>query len=217
VGAFGRYLRLRGIGEQGCLLIVAAAGRRRVVDAAMREAGAIVRRSGAVGIGPAMGRQWLRGRLRSAAMRDSLWDAGYAVDTLETAAGWTALPSLGEAIGRALRSGLEPDGERVHAFSHVSHVYGSGSSLYTTFVFRLADDPDETLERWHRLKLAASDAIVEHGGTISHQHGVGRDHAPFLEREKGALGMATLAAIARRLDPDGVMNPGVLLSDEPRR
>ena len=64
-------------------------------------------------------------------------------------------------------------GERVHAFSHLSHVYRSGSSLYATYVFRLAADPDETLERWRRLKTAASEVIVAHGGTISHQHGVG--------------------------------------------
>jgi alkyldihydroxyacetonephosphate synthase len=211
VGAFGRYLRLRGIGEHGCLLIVSATGRRAVVDAAMREAGAIAGRNGGVGVGASMGRQWLRGRFRSAALRDRLWESGYAVDTLETAVDWSALPSLTEAVGRALRGGLEADGERVHAFSHLSHVYGSGSSLYATFVFRLAAEPDEALERWRRLKRAASEAIVEHGGTISHQHGVGRDHVPWLEAEKGALGMATLATIARRLDPGGLMNPGVLL------
>jgi alkyldihydroxyacetonephosphate synthase len=177
----------------------------------MREAGAIAGRSGGVGVGASMGRQWLRGRYRSAALRDRLWESGYAVDTLETAVDWSALPSLTEAVGRALRGGLEADGERVHAFSHLSHVYGSGSSLYTTFVFRLAAEPDEALERWRRLKRAASDAIVEHGGTISHQHGVGRDHVRWLEAEKGPLGMATLATIARRLDPGGLMNPGVLL------
>lgn len=210
-GALDRYLRLRGIGEQRCLLIVAAAGRRRVVGAAMREAGPMIGRSGGIGVGASIGSRWLRGRFRSAAIRDRLWESGYAVDTLETAVDWTALPSLADAVGRALREGLEPEGERVHAFSHLSHVYGSGSSLYTTFVFRLAADPDATLERWRRLKGAASAAIVEHGGTISHQHGVGRDHVPWLEPEKGALGMATLAAIARRLDPSGLMNPGVLL------
>jgi alkyldihydroxyacetonephosphate synthase len=211
IRALDRYLRLRRIGERRCLLIVTAAGRRRVVDAALHEARGIVGHSGGVGVGASVGRQWLRGRLRAAGIRDRLWEWGYAVDTLETAVDWTALPSLAEAVGRVLRDGLEPDAERVHAFSHLSHVYGSGSSLYTTFVFRLAADPDETLDRWRRLKRAASDAIVEHGGTISHQHGVGRDHVPWLEAEKGALGMATIATIARRLDPGGLMNPGVLL------
>ena len=72
-----------------------------------------------------------------------------------------------------LRRGLEADGERVHAFSHLSHVYPTGSSLYVTYLYRLSPDPDETLDRWRRLKTLASETIVAHGGTISHQHGVG--------------------------------------------
>ena len=111
---------------------------------------------------------------------------GYAVDTVETAIDWGRLPALAEALGPALRHGLEGDGERVHAYSHLSHLYPSGSSLYVTYAFRLAADPDETLDRWTRLKTLASETIVAHGGTISHQHGVGRVHAPYLAAEKGA-------------------------------
>ena len=54
--------------------------------------------------------------------------------------------------------------------------------------------------------------ISGEGGTISHHHGVGRDHAPYLAAEKGALGMAALEAVVRTFDPDGLMNPGVLLA-----
>ena len=62
------------------------------------------------------------------------------------------------------------------------------------------------------MKTAASQAIVRHGGTISHQHGVGRDHRPYLAAEKGSLGIATLETVARQFDPAGVMNPGVLVT-----
>ncbi len=55
------------------------------------------------------------------------------MDTLETAADWARLPALAEELGPALRRGLEADGERVHAFSHLSHLYPSGSSLYVTY------------------------------------------------------------------------------------
>jgi alkyldihydroxyacetonephosphate synthase len=144
-------------------------------------------------------------------VRDTAWDSGYALDTLETAVDWTRLPDLAATLGRTLRHGLDELGERVHAFSHLSHVYPDGSSIYATYVFRRAADPDETLERWRRLKRAASEAIVAGGGTISHQHGVGRDHAPYLVAEKGGLGMAVLADVARRFDPERIMNPGVLV------
>jgi alkyldihydroxyacetonephosphate synthase len=168
-----------------------------------------------VAVGGSIGRRWIASRFRSAELRDTLWEAGYALDTVETAADWTELPDLAAALGRTLRHGLDARGERVHAFSHLSHVYQDGSSLYVTYVFRRAADPDETLDRWRTLKTAASEAIVAGGGTISHQHGVGRDHAAYLAAEKGDLGMAVLRDVARRFDPAGIMNPGVLLEEHP--
>jgi alkyldihydroxyacetonephosphate synthase len=207
------YLRFRRIGPEPCLLLIAASGDERLVELAVREAGAIVRRHGGSGVGGGPGRQWLRYRYRAPDLRDALWELGYAVDTLETAVDWADLPNLAADLGRTLRHGLDERGERVHAFSHLSHVYPSGSSLYATYIFRIAVDPDETLDRWHALKTAASDAIVRHGGTISHQHGVGRDHRPWLATEKGELGLDMIESVRRRLDPEGLMNPGVLLGD----
>ena len=135
--------------------------------------------------------------------------------------GWrTALPELCARewdllIVGAVRDRLAAEGERVHGFSHLSHVYGSGCSVYATFVYRLAGDADADLERWRRLKTAVSQAIVAGGGTISHQHGVGLDHAPYLAAEKGELGVALLRAAARERDPAARMNPGKLWPDAP--
>jgi alkyldihydroxyacetonephosphate synthase len=61
------------------------------------------------------------------------------------------------------------------------------------------------------VKEAASDAIVEVGGTITHHHGIGRDHLPYMRAEVGGLGLETLRAVKERLDPAGIMNPGKLL------
>jgi len=99
----------------------------------------------------------------------------------------------------------------VHAFTHLSHVYPSGSSVYVTYLFRLATDPDATLARWRTVKDAASRVIVDLGGTISHQHGVGRDHRPYLPAEKGLLGIRAIEAVAGVFDPDGLMTPGTLV------
>ena len=208
-----RYLRLRRVGPEPSLVLVGASGAERVVEDAVREVATLVRRQGGVAVGGSLGRRWIASRFRTPDLRDALWDAGYALDTLETAVDWTRLPDLAAAVGRALRHGLDDEQERVHAFSHISHVYPSGSSLYATYVFRRTADPDETFARWRRLKDGASQAIVEHGGTISHQHGVGRDHAAYLLAEKGELGMAVLTDVAQRFDPEGIMNPGVLLGD----
>ena len=87
--------------------------------------------------------------------------------------------------------------------AHLSHVYQDGASIYFTFLFRRTADPDETLHRWRILKTAASQAIVTRGGTISHQHGVGVDHAPYLVAEKGELGLEWLESLRSQVDPAG--------------
>jgi alkyldihydroxyacetonephosphate synthase len=76
----------------------------------------------------------------------------------------------------------------------------------------MGETHEETLTRWQHLKRAASEAIVRNGGTISHQHGIGLDHAPYLVAEKGELGMAAIKALCQQFDPVGMMNPGKLVS-----
>ncbi|MFL5650494.1 MAG: FAD-binding oxidoreductase [Chloroflexota bacterium] len=213
-GLLRRYLGWRGMGPERCLAIVGLTGDPGVVGAAARAVDDLVRGSKGIA-GPGVGSAWRHARFSTPYLRNALWDAGYAVDTVETATDWTTLPDLAAELGRTLRHGLEGTTERVHAFSHLSHGYPSGSSLYTTYVFRLATDPDETLERWRTLKTAASRVIVEHGATITHQHGVGADHAPYLAAEKGVLGMDAIDALVRTFDPDGTMARGVLLEDGP--
>jgi alkyldihydroxyacetonephosphate synthase len=116
------------------------------------------------------------------------------------------------AIERAAHDALAADGEQAHAYTHLSHLYPQGASVYSTFIWRLAGDHDADVARWRTLKTAVSEAIVASGGTISHQHGVGRDHAPWLAHEKGELGMAALRTLFAAFDPDGRMNPGKLVT-----
>ncbi len=213
LGMLRRYLAARGAGPGRCMVLLGLVGRRRVMAATLAEVLEIAHAFGAVRAPATFGRQWHRNRFRTPYLRNTLWEAGYAVDTLETAVAWDRVPAMAASLAPALRRGLADEGERVHAFTHLSHVYPTGSSLYTTFVFRLAADPDATLARWRRLKTTASESIVRLGGTISHQHGVGSDHAAYLAAEKGELGMAALGDLARRFDPAGIMHPGVLLAD----
>lgn len=207
-----RYLGWRGVGDGRCLLIVGVTGGDREVSSARGALAESVARHGGVRVGTSIGASWARGRFRGPYLRNALWDAGYAVDTFETAVPWSRATETMNGIELALRTAMDGEGERAHVFTHLSHVYRSGCSVYVTCVFRLASAPDATLARWQRLKRAASTAVVAAGGTISHQHGVGSDHAPWLEAEKGAQGMGVLRAIARELDPDEMMNPGKLFT-----
>jgi alkyldihydroxyacetonephosphate synthase len=206
-----RYLRVRGYDDRKCMLtygISATKPQARVARALAREA---IRDQGGVVIGTALGKRWEHTRFRAPYIRHGMWEAGYAVDTFETCVDWNRVDAMKGGIEQALAAAAESFGEPVHVFSHLSHVYRQGSSIYTTYVFRVGATYEETFERWRALKTAASEAIVAGGGTISHHHGVGVDHAPYLEAEKGPLGMSALAAAFAAFDPDGMMNPGKLL------
>jgi alkyldihydroxyacetonephosphate synthase len=211
IGLLGRYLNLRGISQERSLLLVGLSGNGRIVSAARKEAIAIAKQNGGILVGKQFGDQWRKSRFRSPYLRNTLWEKGFAVDTLETAVPWHRVEETLEAIENAIRDAIVPAGERVHVFSHLSHLYSSGASVYVTYIFRLADNAEETLARWYTMKTAASNVIVSGGGTISHQHGVGLDHKPYLGAEKGKLGTNLISDAFRRADPGGIMNPGKLI------
>ncbi len=211
IAALDRYLAVRGAGAEKCMMVLGFTGRAALVEATRKEALALAGRHQGVHLGQPLGRQWHKSRFRTPYLRNTLWQVGYAVDTVETATIWNNIPEMVAAIEAALCDGLAEWGERVHVFTHLSHLYRHGASVYTTYLYRLAASPEESLARWQKLKTATSQAIVAHGGTISHQHGVGRDHLPYLAAEKGATGIAAIQAICAHFDPAGIMNPGKLV------
>ncbi len=190
----------------GALLVAGFEGEAAVVASRRAEVSARLLAAGGRPLGEEPGAAWAEGRFRGPYLRDSLLDVGVLVETLETACFWSALPALHAAVTAALTGAL--DGDAPLVLCHVSHVYETGASLYFTVAARQADDP---LAQWARAKAAAGDAIVAAGATITHHHGVGRDHRRWLEEEIGPVGVAALRAVKERLDPHGVLNPGVLV------
>jgi len=208
-----RALRWRGCGEGKVLLMLGLTGGAAQVSAMRSQAKAILRRHGGVSTGTLLGRKWQANRFRGVYLRNALWERGYAVDTMETAVDWPRVGPTMAAMEQAGSAALAAFGERCHAYTHLSHVYAQGSSVYSTFVFRIGPDFDSAWARWTALKRAVSEAVVRHGSTISHQHGVGKDHAPYLAAEKSARGLQALQALVDHFDPQGLMASGNLLPD----
>jgi len=207
-----RYLKLRGSGARPVMMVLGLTGLNREVLRSRREALTLCKLSRGVHAGRMIGQGWAKNRFKGPYLRNGLWKFGYGADTVETCINWPQATALMRAIEQTAVDAFAADNERVHAFTHLSHVYRQGCSIYSTFVFRSSGNHDADFARWQRLKARVSETIVEHGGTISHQHGVGTDHVPYLEAEKGALGMDLLRACARELDPTGMMNPGKLFA-----
>jgi alkyldihydroxyacetonephosphate synthase len=211
IGMANRGLRMIGYGDTRCLLIFGVTGSRKMFNRTRRDVGAVCRKYGGLVVGTIVGHTWEKSRFLSPYLRNTLWESGIALDTLETALPWSQVREASRAIPQSIVDAMSKHNEKVLAFSHLSHVYRDGASIYTTYIFRRTPDPDELLARWYDMKHTATLTLQKYGGTISHQHGVGVDHAPYLPAEKGLLGMDAIRAVINSFDPDGMMNPGKLI------
>jgi alkyldihydroxyacetonephosphate synthase len=194
----------------GCLVIAGYDGTAADVADRQAKVHAVLGAAGGEFLGPEPGEEWARGRYAAPYLRDALLDAGVFAETLETATFWSGLSGLYEAVRHALTTSLTDAGTPPLIMCHVSHVYPAGAALYFTVV---AADPGTA--GWAAAKRAASDAILDAGGTISHHHGVGTDHRDWYATEIGPLGVEILRAVKDRLDPAGILNPGVLIPHIP--
>ena len=197
-------------------MLLGARGDDGIVDTTLDRALGTLHRFGVVSLGEGPGRKWIGDRFRHPYLRDSLFDHGIATDTFETAAPWSEIGRLHDAIRDALRQATVEGEHEVPVLCHLSHPYRDGASLYFTFFFRCPRDPDAAIARWADLKRRANDALVEAGATLSHHHGIGAWHAPWFPREVGGTGIEVLRGVAGELDPLGTLNPGVLLDTEDR-
>ncbi len=199
--------------RHGCLLLLGWAGATQGMTLTEQVAARLWRDAGGFALGRAGWRRWRADRFRHPYLRDELLSAGWGVDTLETAAPWSTLGGVYTGVLEALQRAAGAAGMRAVVGCHLSHAYRDGASLYFTFFWPLARGREIT--QWGALKSAATEALLAAGGTVSHHHGVGTIHAPYLEREVGRTGVAALRALARELDPHGILNPGVLLPRTP--
>ncbi|MGJ8629509.1 MAG: FAD-binding oxidoreductase [Glaciecola sp.] len=216
-----KYLTLRGISSthnEKTMFTFGITGTKIQCQSALKMTKQFLRKHKGIYIGTGLGKHWEHSRFRSPYLRQGFWDAGIVVDTMETCLDWSLVPAAVKCMESDIANALKSDSntsadtdEHIHVFTHLSHFYGQGCSVYTTFLFRMDQDYEKTLQRWMKLKAAGAEAIVKNGGTISHQHGVGKDHAPYLASEKGKLGITAITKLCNVFDPEQQMNPGTLV------
>jgi alkyldihydroxyacetonephosphate synthase len=192
----------------GVAVIIGYEGSAAEVAAQSTAVGEALGSAGGRALGPEAGEAWRARRFEAPRLRDALLAAGVFAETLETAAFWSGLPGLYHAVRSVLMDGLTRDGVPPLVLCHVSHVYETGASLYFTVAAPSAAD---VAAAWPGVKAATLKAIHGARGTVTHHHGVGRDHLAGYADELGGPGVDLLRAIKRHLDPDGILNPGVLV------
>jgi alkyldihydroxyacetonephosphate synthase len=192
----------------GCLAITVFEGTAAHAESRYAETRAVMEARGGTALGEAPAQAWERGRFGAPYLRDALLAEGALCETLETATDWLNVPTLKAAVTEALTGALAESGTPALVLCHISHVYATGASLYFTVVAGQRGNP---IEQWRAAKIAASNAIVSTGATITHHHAVGADHRPWMRDEVGDLGVQVLRAVKSTLDPAGILNPGKLI------
>ena len=137
---------------------------------------------------------------------------GMVTETVETAITWDRFEFFHQQVNAAAQRAFDEHCRgRGIITCRFTHIYPDGPAPYYTIV--AWSEPGRQLETWDAIKASVSDAIIDNGGTITHHHAVGRDHRPWYERERGELFTTTLTGLKSTLDPEWVLNPGVLLEE----
>lgn len=203
------YLRARGV-KTPCLMVLRYDGRPSDTKSRKSAGRAIAKKHKGISIGSTPATMWEKHRFSTPYLRDQLLTEGVLVETMETSTPWSNVEALHDKIRGDIEKALRDRGTPGLVLCHISHLYTAGSSLYYT-VFAQQQDGQE-MEQWKALKTAASNAMVGHGGTITHHHAAGADHAPWLAQETGELWVRMLRAAKAEIDPAGIMNPGKLMN-----
>jgi alkyldihydroxyacetonephosphate synthase len=198
-GWFDRYLSRRGLEPmKRSLCIGSVEGEKGFARHVRRQAAKIARHHGAISLTGYGTKQWEKGRYEDVHMREDLLDYGIILDTLESGVTWENLHRLHEGV-RSFVKGRP----KTLCLTHASHFYPQGTNLYFIFMMR-PEDPEE----FFRFRNDVVGKMLEHGGSISHHHGIGRMFAPWMETHLGREQMDVLRAVKKQLDPNNIMNPG---------
>jgi alkyldihydroxyacetonephosphate synthase len=159
---------------------------------------------------------WRSAFLLAPYLRDTFVACGVLSDTFETAITWDRFEDFhAGAMDAARRKVAEvcdvpADGAGAPRVTcRFTHVYPDGPAPYFTVMAPVIRGGE--VEQWDEIKSAASEAVIEGGGTITHHHAVGRDHRPWYDRQRPDPFAAALRAAKAEIDPAAILNPGVLV------
>ncbi|MCL4448492.1 MAG: FAD-binding oxidoreductase [Actinobacteria bacterium] len=154
---------------------------------------------------------WKKMFLKAPYLRDALVLMGIFCETFETCVTWDRFFDLHDAVENAARQAV--GSTNLLLSCRFTHVYPDGPAPYYTLLTPAVIGSE--LQQWTTVKSAISDAILKNGGTITHHHAIGREHRPWYDKQRPELFGQALKSVKSVLDPQGIMNPGVLIDVAP--
>ncbi|HET9778127.1 MAG TPA: FAD-binding oxidoreductase [Propionibacteriaceae bacterium] len=195
--------------DEVCLSFIGYEGGKAHVSRQKAIVKEIVGRHGGIVVGKGPGELYDQKKFDTPYIRDFLLDRGAIGDVSETAAPWSKLLPLYTNVLAAAEKVYAHLGVAGWIMCHLSHSYHSGACLYFTFAFK--HDGVDPLGQYEPLKNAIQQAFVDSGGTLSHHHAVGTEHAAWLEQDISAPGVHMINGLFTAMDPGRNFNPGKII------
>lgn len=203
------FMRRRGWDTDAmCISYVCFEGSSADVDARRRQVVKIAKAHGALVLGTGPGALYDQKKFDTPYLRDFLLEQHVMGDVSETAAPWSKLNGVHDAVYAAAGRAFESLGKQGFIMCHLSHSYHAGACLYFTFAFQAGEDADR---EYATVKTAIQQAFVDSGGTLSHHHGVGMEHAPWMEQVVSEEGVSIMRSLFSATDPGNHLNPGKII------
>jgi alkyldihydroxyacetonephosphate synthase len=174
-----------------------------------RELRTLAKRFRAVWGGAENGRRGYSLTFAIAYLRDFFSQFGIAAESFETSAPWDRVEEVCAAVEQALASECAARGVAGTPYLsyRVTQTYHHGVCIYFTLAFstRGLADPGAV---FHDIEQALRQVILDHGGSLSHHHGVGKIRQRFLPQVCSEAGLELARAVKRAVDPDNIFGIG---------
>ena len=153
---------------------------------------------------------WRNKVLRGPYLRQHAIARGVMRDTAESCITWDRYMEFQKYVKKeTLQAIREVTGREGTCTVRFTHLYNDGPAPY--FTWHALGEKKKLVEQFWAIKSAASKALVDAGGTITHHHALGRDHRKWYDEERPELFAESLKAVKKCLDPKAVLNPGILV------
>ena len=203
------FMRRRGWDTDAmCISYVCFEGSKAEVDTRRKAVAKVAKAHGALVLGTGPGALYDQKKFDTPYLRDFLLEQDVMGDVSETAAPWSKLNRVHKAVYAAAGRAFDELGRQGFIMCHLSHSYHVGACLYFTFAFKVGEQADR---EYATVKTAIQQAFVDSGATLSHHHGVGMEHAPWMPQVLSDEGVAILRSLFDGTDPGRHLNPGKIL------
>lgn len=197
--------------DQICLSFMGFEGSKAHVAHTKKLVAKFIKRHGGMAVGSGPGKLYDQKKYDVPYIRDFLLDRGIPADVSETATPWAYTKQIHDNTVAAAERAFEETGHRGFIMCHLSHSYHSGACQY--FTFAIADGSDTSLDSYDHVKRAVQTSFMENHGTVSHHHGVGEEHSPWMEADISAAGVFIQRKLFEGVDPGQHLNPGKIVHD----